>query len=92
MRYFLLFCSLVLSFQLAAQAVYKTVDEEGNVIYTDQPPEEDAKPMEMPEISVVKTEAPAPRTPRTTLSNDTGTSANPYGSLTVLEPAADQTY
>jgi hypothetical protein len=92
MRYSVFFCSLLLSFQLAAQAVYKTVDEDGNVTYTDQPPEDDAKPMEMPKISVVKTEAPAPKTPRSTLSNDTGTSANPYGSLTVLEPAVDQTY
>jgi hypothetical protein len=33
--------------------VYKTVDKDGNVIYTDQPPEPDAKPMELPGLSVI---------------------------------------
>lgn len=38
----------------AAQAeVYKTVDENGNVIYTDQPPAPDAEPIKMRELSVV---------------------------------------
>jgi len=92
MRLFVLLCSLFLSTQLAAQAVYKTVDEDGNVIYTDQPPEGDVQPMDLPKISVVKTE-PLPF-PQATFegSGGSGTAANPYGSLEVLEPTADQTY
>ena len=39
---------------LAAQ-VYKIVDENGNVTYTDQPPPDGTPPMELPEISVVDT-------------------------------------
>mgnify|MGYP003342556996 FL=1 len=35
--------------------VYKTVDEDGNVVYTDQAPEPDAEPMKLPELSVVST-------------------------------------
>lgn len=34
--------------------VYKTVDAEGNVIYTDQPPDPDAKPMDLPGLSIIE--------------------------------------
>ena len=40
--------------------VYKTVDEEGNVTYTDQPPPDGAQPMDLPELSVVETDYEAP--------------------------------
>ena len=43
--------------------VYKSVDENGNVVYSDQPPAPGAKPMEMPEISVVEAPAGAPLAP-----------------------------
>lgn len=33
--------------------VYKTVDKDGNVVYTDQPPEPGAEPMKLRELSVV---------------------------------------
>lgn len=38
---------------LAAQ-VYKTVDENGNVVYTDQPPQEGAEPMQLRPLSIVE--------------------------------------
>ena len=45
----------------AAAQVYKTVDENGNVIYTDQPPDPDAKPVELPGLSVIESvKAPEP--------------------------------
>jgi hypothetical protein len=48
--------------QLTAQ-VYKVVDEEGNVIYTDTPPADGSKPIELRPISVI--EAPTyEQTPR----------------------------
>ena len=50
--------AIVASGALAAQ-VYKVVDENGNVTYTDQPPEDGSPPMELPEISVVETEYPS---------------------------------
>ena len=34
--------------------VYKTVDKDGNVIYTDQPPEPGAEPFELPGISIIE--------------------------------------
>lgn len=42
----------------ALAEVYKVVDENGNVTYTDQEPEEGATPMTLPDISVVSTEYP----------------------------------
>lgn len=38
----------------AVADVYKTVDKDGNVVYTDQPPEPGARPMELPGLSVVE--------------------------------------
>lgn len=51
---------LVLSSPLTAQ-VYKTVDENGNVVYTDQPPMDGSKPVELRPLSVI--EAPEYKTP-----------------------------
>lgn len=48
---------------VAAQAqVYKTVDEHGNVVYTDQPPTPDAKPVQLRGLTVVP--VPDPPTPK----------------------------
>ena len=38
--------------------IYKVVDEDGNVIYTDQRPSSAAQPMDLPELSVIQTEPP----------------------------------
>jgi hypothetical protein len=38
----------------AGAQVYKTVDEDGNVVYTDQAPRDDSEPMELPPLSVVE--------------------------------------
>jgi hypothetical protein len=38
--------------------IYKVVDENGNVIYTDQRPSSAAQPMDLPELSVIQTEPP----------------------------------
>ncbi len=37
-----------------AQDIYKTYDENGNVVYTDQPPNENAEPLELAPITVVE--------------------------------------
>jgi len=36
-----------------AQDIYKTVDENGNTVYTDQKPSEDAQPVKLRELTVV---------------------------------------
>ncbi len=43
--------------------IYKVVDEDGNVTFTDQRPSSDARPMDLPPLSVIETDAPPPSTP-----------------------------
>jgi len=58
---FLMAACLVASAATAAAQIYKTVDENGNVIYTDQPPDPDAKPVDLPTLSVIESvKAPEP--------------------------------
>ena len=55
--FFMILAAFVLAIMvspLAAQ-VYKTVDKDGNVTYTDKPPEDGAKPMDLPPLSVIET-------------------------------------
>ncbi len=40
--------------------VYKTIDENGNVVYTDQPPGPDASPMDLPGLSIISAQKPVP--------------------------------
>jgi len=55
----LLLCSvLLLLLQAAALAqnqIYKSVDEDGNVIYSDQPPSPDAEPIVLRESNIIET-------------------------------------
>ena len=84
--------------ELSAQ-VYKVVDENGNVTYTDEPPEPGAEPMTLPEISVIETDyadQPAPLSSSDDSSSDGPKSPRElrreYGDFRILEPQPDQTY
>jgi hypothetical protein len=53
----------ILLLPLAAFAegeIYRVVDKDGNVIYTDQRPSAAAEPMDLPELSVIKSDLPPP--------------------------------
>lgn len=41
-----------------AEPIYRVVDEQGNVTYTDQKPSDDAEPLDLPDISVISENAP----------------------------------
>jgi hypothetical protein len=61
-------CCLVFAGSLAAQSsgeIYKVVDEDGNVTFTDQPPGDSAEPMDLPPLSVIESDivVPAPTDP-----------------------------
>ena len=54
----------LLSVSLAwAADVWKVVDEDGNVVYTDQPPEDGSPPMKLPELSIIETDIQVNQTP-----------------------------
>jgi len=42
--------------------IYKIVDEDGNVTFTDQRPESGAEPMDLPPLSVIETDVQVPET------------------------------
>ncbi len=46
-----------------AADIWKIVDEDGNVTYTDQPPRDGSKPMDLPELSVIETDIQVNQTP-----------------------------
>lgn len=55
-----IFVLLMMCFCLTAQAqIYKIVDKDGNVTYTDQAPGDGTEPMDLPELSVVSTDSAA---------------------------------
>lgn len=43
----------LLAFPAGAQEIYRVVDEHGNVTYTDQKPDDDAQPIDLPELNVL---------------------------------------
>ena len=46
--------SLAAAGAFAQNKIYKTEDKDGNVVYTDQPPPQGSEPMDLPELSIVK--------------------------------------
>lgn len=60
--------ALLLSLAFAANVnaeIFKTVDKDGNVIYTDQRPDADAKAMDLPGLSVISAQEPTRQSPAT---------------------------
>ena len=55
----LLFSSTV----FAQGDIYKVVDKDGNVTFTDQPPNDAAQPLDLPPLSVIETDIQVPETP-----------------------------
>ena len=43
--------------------IYRVVDKDGNVVYTDQPPGDGSEPVDLPPLSVVETVKPATAEP-----------------------------
>jgi len=86
---------------LAAQAeVYKTVDEDGNVVFTDQQPTPDAEPLKMRELSVVPVPEMAPKAVRAKENQgnedgevvDLGALRRGYRDFRITQPMPEQTF
>jgi len=76
----------------AAQDIYKTVDANGNTVYTDQKPSDDAQPVKLKELTVVDAvelgDEQAIGSDRDGSRN--GDSAPDFG-ITIVTPAAEET-
>ena len=93
---FLLF-ALVSASQSFAE-VYKVVDENGNITYTDEPPEPGARPMDLPEISVIETDYSDEPFLATEEANGENTEMTPrelrreYSDFRIIAPRQDETF
>ena len=60
----------MLLYGVAAAEVYKSVDKDGNVVYSDEPTSADAKPVSLKQLSVVTTRKPVVTSPASAESPD----------------------
>ena len=84
---------------LVQAAVYKTVDAEGNVTYTDQAPADGSAPMDLPELSVISTDIePLPQTepgtgePDAPLAPTMRELRRLYRDFRITQPAPEETF
>lgn len=76
----------------AAQNIYKTVDENGNTVYTDQKPSEDAHPITLRELTVVDPVDLGNEQAVNGSAEESGNGASaPDFGLRIVTPAADET-
>lgn len=81
----LLFCCLL---PLQAQAaLYKYTDENGEVVYSDQPPSKDAKPINLPPIQVTPAIKPQPLSKKP--AEPEKKKKTTYQTLTITRPTND---
>ena len=88
---------LVLTPLAGLAEIYRVVDEDGNVTYTDQPPGDGSQPLDLPELSVIETEKPAqPVEPPAAEQEDEAKTLRElrkmYRDFKVIQPLAEETF
>lgn len=77
---------------LMAGEIYRTVDEDGNTVFTDQPPSDDARPEELQGITTIESE-PVERAPDTGQDSSMAEEQDPeaaYEGLRIVFPPAEE--
>ncbi len=85
-----IFAFFVFSGSVFAETVYKTVDEDGNVIFTDQP-SESAEVIELQELQTIENPNPPTYRPPSSKSEE-DTEASYYQAFSVVNPADGEGY
>jgi hypothetical protein len=78
-----------------AADIWKVVDEDGNVTYTDQPPKDGSAPMDLPELSVIETDIQEVQTPaeeEEAKEPTTGDLRKLYRDFRITRPLHDETF
>lgn len=92
--------ALIVQFSVSAQAeVYKLIDDQGNVTYTDQAPADGSPPMQLPELSVIETDYAAAATADDVVASDDASADEPtprdlrrmYRDFHINRPAPEET-
>ena len=95
---FLLSAFLLLASQACAGEIYKVVDKDGNVTFTDQPPGDGTQPMNLPELSVIRSETEATPPPA---ESENAPADNPptlrelrgmYSDFRITQPENEETF
>lgn len=86
MRFFVFFLILGLSFCVSAATVYKKVNPDGSVEYSDVPPDDSAKPMKLKPIQSITLPKPPPASP----PPPPEPKPFQYESIRILSPADDE--
>jgi hypothetical protein len=78
-----------------AADIWKVVDEDGNVTYTDQPPKDGSKPMDLPELSIIETDVESLQTPADeegVKEPTTGDLRKSYRDFQITRPLSEETF
>ena len=78
-----------------AGEIWKIVDEDGNVVYTDQRPKDGSAPMDLPELSVIETDIPVNQTPAGAENVKAPTASelrNVYRDFRIITPLPEETF
>jgi hypothetical protein len=77
--------------------IYKIVDEDGNVTFTDQRPESGAEPMDLPPLSVIETDVQVPQTPAAAVDEEPKPPTSKelrklFRDFSITQPQQEQTF
>ena len=77
--------------------IYKVVDADGNVTFTDQPPSTGAEPMDLPPMSVIETDVQVPAVPAEAAPGEPKPLTSrelrkQYRDFTITQPQPEQTF
>jgi len=76
----------------ATAAVYKWVQPDGSIIYSDHPPQDNASPANLPPVQEIKIAPPPPSSPETTPDERAEKPrTTTYTNLAITEPTANST-
>ena len=78
-----------------AADIWKIVDEDGNVVYTDQPPKDGSTPMDLPELSIIETDMPVKHTPageKKAKARTSGELRKLYRDFRITRPLPEETF
>lgn len=70
-----------------ATEIYKSIDENGNVVFSDQPPTPESEPIVLPEPNIITSVPVTPSVPRNIDSQ-----SNPDIEIQILSPSNDETF
>jgi len=77
--------------------IYKVVDKDGNVTFTDQSPGDGSQPMNLPELSVIETDSADTQAPASAAAEEpSGPTARElrqmYSDFSITQPANEETF